>query len=134
MSGITDLNQTLKSLKVTCDNIEYGFASIADESRISRKEVLATFYEDGQLAIIAPQSYLKQQEIEYEGPYAKLTIDIHTSLELVGLTAVMATKLAENGISANVVGAFYHDHVFVQYALKDKATALLKDLKNSSKK
>jgi hypothetical protein len=42
----------------------------------------------------------------------------------------MATKLAEHGISANVVAAFYHDHVFVQYELREKATTLLENLKN----
>jgi hypothetical protein len=131
MSGITDLQETLNSIKVTCDDVEYGFASIENASTIDATKVLATFQENGRLAIIAPAKYLKNNDIDHEGPYAKLTIDIHTSLELVGLTAVMATTLAEHGISANVVAAFYHDHVFVQYALKDKAKELLKSLKSN---
>lgn len=131
MSGFTDLQETLNSIKVSCDNVAYGFASIPDDSGISRDEVLATFHENGRLAIIAPKAYLVSKSIEHEGPYAKLTIDVHTSLELVGLTAIMATKLAEHGISANVVAAFYHDHVFVQYELREKAIKLLEGLKNS---
>jgi len=130
MSGLTDLKQTLQSLKVLCDDIQYGFASLADESLVERDKVLATFHENNRLAIIAPKGYLDSLGIENEGPYAKLTIDVHTSLELVGLTAVMATKLAENGISANVVAAFYHDHVFVQYELREKSITLLENLKN----
>lgn len=129
MSGLTDLQQTLQSLKVLCDDIEYGFASIENESQIDRNKVLATFHENGRLAVIAPLNYLNSLNIENEGPYAKLTIDIHTSLELVGLTAVMATELAKNGISANVVAAFYHDHVFVQYELRKQAIDLLEALK-----
>ena len=130
MSGITDLQETLNSIKVICDEIEYGFVSLKDESIIDRNKVLATFQENGRLAVIAPLSYLNDIGVESEGPYAKLTIDIHTSLELVGLTAVTATKLAVHGISANVVAAFYHDHVFVQYNLKDKAQELLESLKS----
>jgi uncharacterized protein len=130
MSGLTDLQQTLQSLKVICDDVEYSFASVEDESIIDRNTVLATFHENGRLATIAPKAYLDSLGIENEGPYAKLTIDVHTSLELVGLTAVMATALAKQGISANVVAAFYHDHVFVQYALRDKAIGILEDLKN----
>lgn len=42
----------------------------------------------------------------------------------------MATELAEHGISANVVAAFYHDHVFVQYELREKAIQLLEGLKD----
>jgi hypothetical protein len=131
MPGITDLNQTLKSIKVSCDDVQYGFASIDDETLVSRDNVLATFHENGRLAVIAPIEYLGSQNIDNEGPYAKLTIEVHTSLELVGLTAVMATKLAESGISANVVAAFYHDHVFVQYDLRHKATQLLESLEDS---
>jgi hypothetical protein len=130
MSGITDLKQTLQSIKVSCDDIQDSFTSIKDESKVSREKVLATFHENGQLAVIAPKDYLDDLGIENEGPYAKLTIEVHTSLELVGLTAVMATKLADNGISANVVAAFYHDHVFVQYQLREKAIRLLESLKD----
>lgn len=130
MSGITNLQETLKSIKVQCDNIEYAFTSVPDDSGISRAEVLATFQENGRLAVIAPKQYLDSLTIENEGPYAKLTIDVHTSLELVGLTAVMASALAKHGISANVVAAFYHDHVFVQYELRERAIELLEDLKN----
>lgn len=131
MSGLTDLRETLNSIQVSCDNIKYGFASIKDKTLIDRDSVLSTFHENGQLAVVAPKHYLDSKGIENEGPYAKLTIEVHTSLELVGLTAVMATKLAEHGISANVIAAFYHDHVFVQYGLKDKAKQLLEDLKSS---
>ena len=130
MSGLTDLHKTLQTLIVACDDIKYGFASISDESLIDRSKVLATFHENGRLAIIAPQTYLNNLDIECEGPYARLTIDIHTSLELVGLTAVMATKLAEHGISANVVAAFYHDHVFVQFDKRWRAKELLESLRN----
>src|SRR4051812_42080264 len=110
MTGITDLKQALISLKISCDDIEYGFASVADETAIEYERVLATFKENGRLAVIAPRAYLASKNIQSEGPYAKLTVDAHTSLELVGLTAVMATRLADHGISANVVAAFYHDH------------------------
>jgi hypothetical protein len=130
MLGIKDLKQTLQSIKVICDDVEYGFASIEDEKLVSRDKVLATFHENGRLAVIAPKSYLDSMSIDNEGPYAKLTIDVNTSLELVGLTAVMATKLADHGISANFVATFYHDHVFVQYDLRQKTKDLLESLKN----
>ena len=130
MAGITDLKKVLSTLIVVCDDIKYGFASVPKDTGLDTSKVLATFQEDGRLAIIAPQEYLKVKGIKYEGPYAKLTIDAHTSLELVGLTAVLASKLAEHGISANVVAAFYHDHIFVQYELRKKAITLLEELKN----
>ncbi|WP_229764900.1 ACT domain-containing protein, partial [Vibrio cholerae] len=40
-------------------------------------------------------------------------------------TAAFATKLAEHGISANVIAGYYHDHIFVQ---KEKAQQALQAL------
>jgi hypothetical protein len=60
------------------------------------------------MTIVATKEYIQQQDIAYVGTYAKLTIEVHTSLELVGLTAALANALAQNQISANVIAAYYH--------------------------
>ena len=49
----------------------------------------------------------------YEGIFCRITLKVHSSLEAVGLTAVVATELTKQNISANVVAAAFHDHVFV---------------------
>jgi hypothetical protein len=46
---------------------------------------------------------------------------VHSSLEAVGLTAAVSKKLADKGISANVIAAYYHDHIFVQSAKAEEA-------------
>jgi uncharacterized protein len=128
MSGQTDLSEVLKTLKITCDNIQYGFTSVKEIH--SDVEVLGTFRENEGLTVLADVSYFKKNNIQYDGPYAKLTIEVHTSLDLVGLTAVLARKLAEGNISANVVAAYYHDYIFVQYGKYKQAINLLESLKN----
>jgi hypothetical protein len=50
---------------------------------------------------------------------------VHSSLEAVGLTAAVAGALTAAGISANVVAAFHHDHVFVP---ADRAEAAMAQL------
>ena len=45
--------------------------------------------------------------------FRRITLGVLSSLEAVGLTAAVATALTAAGISANVVAAFHHDHVFV---------------------
>mgnify|MGYP001570329292 FL=1 len=129
MTGQTNLSEVLKSMQVSCDNIEYGFASVKDKQVNFDEQVLGTFKENEGLTVIAQKEYLETNNIQYEGPYAKLTIEIHTSLELVGLTAVLAKKLAENQISANVVAGYFHDHIFVQYAVRQKAIEAINNLK-----
>ena len=53
---------------------------------------------------------------------------IHSSLEAVGLTAAVSTKLATKGISANVIAAYYHDHIFVSAEKAELALLALKEL------
>lgn len=130
MSGEKDLQTILKSMSVSCDNVRYGFAIVPSISGLEFNQLQTTFKESEGLAIHASEDYLVSKGLNSEGPFAKLTIDIHTSLEMVGLTAVMAKKLADNGISANVVAGFYHDHIFVQYDLREKAIAALLELKD----
>ena len=64
-----------------------------------------------------------------DGPVLRrITLGVHSSLEAVGLTAAVATALTEAGISANVVAAFHHDHVFVPAGRADDALACLRRL------
>ena len=43
----------------------------------------------------------------------KITLQVYSDLEGVGLTAAVATALAGEGIPCNVVAALHHDHLFV---------------------
>jgi len=129
MTGQTNLSEVLKSMQVSCDNIEYGFASVKGHQINFDDRILGTFKENEGSTIIASKEYFEANDIQYEGPYAKLTIEVHTSLELVGLTAVLAKKLADNQISANVVAGYFHDHIFVQYAVRQKAIEAIDNLK-----
>jgi hypothetical protein len=44
------------------------------------------------------------------------------------MTAAMSAALTAEGVSANVVAAYYHDHIFVPAADADKAMAALASL------
>ena len=58
--------------------------------------------------------------------WARITLGIHSSLAAIGLTARVSGALAERGISANMIAACHHDHVFVPWARREEAmTALL---------
>ena len=125
MTGNINLQEVLNSMQLSCDEVEYGFATTNSSGEISVSDVLGTFKESEGLTILATKQYLEDRGLSYEGPFAKLTVEVHTSLELVGLTAVLASKLAEKGISANVFAAYYHDHIFVQYEARKEAVAAL---------
>ena len=56
---------------------------------------------------------------------ARITLDVNSALDGVGLTAAVAQALAARGIAANVVAGFHHDHVFVPAAQGEAALAAL---------
>lgn len=60
--------------------------------------------------------------------WARITLTIHSSLEAVGLTAAISNALGERGISANIVAAYYHDHVFVAWHRREEALEVLRKL------
>lgn len=62
---------------------------------------------------------------------AWLTIEIHSSLEAVGLTAAMSAVLTEHGISCNVLAGYYHDHLLVPVDRADEAMKVLESLRDS---
>jgi hypothetical protein len=125
VSGQDNLQAVIDSLQVYCDDKQYGFAHVDTAEGISLTDVIGTFQEKEGLTIIAPTEYLVAKKLDFEGPFAKLTIEVHTSLELVGLTAFLAKHLTDAGISANVVAAYFHDHIFVQYNLRQRAIEAL---------
>lgn len=127
MAGILAINELLKSMQPVLKQDEYIFCclagSLADYVHLNP---LATYFEEEGLTLILKAETADKAGITYEGKYSLITLNVHSSPEAVGLTAAVSAKLTEHGISANVVAAFYHDHIFVQ---ADKAHAALNALK-----
>lgn len=59
---------------------------------------------------------------------AWLTVQVHSSLEAVGLTAAMSRILTDRQISCNVLAGFYHDHLLVPADRADEAVEALESL------
>jgi hypothetical protein len=55
-------------------------------------------------------------------------LTVHSALDGVGLTAAVASALADAGIPCNMVAAFHHDHAFVPLDDAPRALAILQDL------
>ncbi len=66
--------------------------------------------------------------------FARITLQIHSALEGVGLTAAVSNVLAEAGIACNVVAGFHHDHLFVPWDRREEALAILKLLSQDARR
>ena len=61
---------------------------------------------------------------------AWLTLEVHSALEAVGLTAAVSAALTTEGIACNVVAGFHHDHLLVPAARAADAMACLEALRS----
>jgi len=57
-----------------------------------------------------------------------ITLTIHSSLDAVGLTALVAGELASQGIACNVIAGYHHDHLLVPATRADDAMQVLSGL------
>lgn len=129
MTGERDLTRLLRGMAPELDPRDWGFACLAPGAAPVRVEGLfARIAEDEGETLVAPLAALVAAGIAAEGPWARITLRVHSALEAVGLTAAVAGALAERGISANVIAAVHHDHIFVQAGRAAEAMAALEAL------
>ncbi len=109
---------------------EVIFCSFPD-SRLEDKLFLCPvgfFAEKEGITLIIDRAIAAQYKITFDATFQAITLNVHSSLEAVGLTAAVAGRLASHGISANVVAAYYHDHIFVPADDAKRALAVLRTL------
>jgi uncharacterized protein len=130
MAGEEDLDTLLALLQpsllpgdfvfCTAANLKYGdFAEL---------QPLASYQEEEGLTLVLAKQSADVPGLAYDAVFQCITLMVHSSLEAVGLTAAVSGKLAANGISANVIAAYHHDHVFVPKNKAQLALQLLTEL------
>lgn len=127
MTGERNLEKLLKSMSPELINGEYVFCTFqnARYGDCGDLEPIASFSESEGLTLVIPKAKADEKNIEYESVFKKITLSVHSSLDAVGLTAAFSNKLAEHGISANVIAGYYHDHLFIQTEFTERAMEAL---------
>lgn len=126
MIGETNLDKLLASMSPKLIAGEYVFCSVqSDYLDFNALSPLATFRESEGLTLVISKEMAIANQLPFESVFRGITLTVHSSLDAVGLTAAVSNKLADNNISANVIAAYYHDHIFVQ---TDKAELAIKVL------
>jgi len=130
MSGEKNLQQLLKSMKPKHNPGEYVFCKIESLEKLNLNEIEMFFKEEEAITLILKKEIAESLHLEYSVVMSWITLTVHSSLEAVGLTAAFSKAFSENGISCNVVAAFYHDHIFVNKKDVEKAMKILNSFSN----
>ena len=131
MDAIRDLDRLLAEMDPVLSEEAYVFLSVGHDEAAewtARLAPLATFREAEGTTFIVERGSAHAHGFDAAPAMRRITLMVHSSLEAVGLTAAVATCLAQAGISANVVAAYHHDHVFVPEADAETAVEALRQL------
>ena len=129
MSGERSLDVLLQRLSPTLHDEEYVFISLpGDYGDHSDLKPLCSFREREGLTLIVPKAMAAAHGLDAESVFRMITLEAHSSLDAVGLTAAVTSRLSDAGISANVVAAAYHDHIFVPARHAKRALRALKHM------
>lgn len=104
----------------------------SDISREAVEQAHGMMVEDEGLSLILPRAEAQKLGFSVDFPFRQITLMVYSSLNGIGLTAAVATALADEGIPANVVSATHHDHIFVPLKQADKALDTLRELQKDA--
>lgn len=126
-SGETNLTQLIRSMQPSLADECFIFCTVAEPVAVSLiPQALGVFHEVEGVTLILEKEVAVAHQIQFCSKWAKITLTVHSSLEAVGFLAAISQPLAAAGISTNVISAFYHDHLFVQWDRRELALEILR--------
>lgn len=98
----------------------------------TRLQPLGMFREAEGVSLILARDQAEAEGFPVVDPMRLITLNVYSALDGVGLTAAVASALADAGIACNMVAALRHDHVLVPAEKAEAALRILQDLQTSS--
>ncbi len=118
----------IENLSPELNSGEYVYCSVDKSYSLSSLNVICVFIEKEGKTIVLDRSAAESRNLEFNGIMSWITLNVYSSLEAVGLTAIVSEALANKGISCNMIAAFNHDHIFVSKQNAEQAMDILKNL------
>jgi len=133
MPGEIDLNAILSNLSPILLPQTWVFCTVSDASYGDFAETLpkAVILEQEGMTLVLEKHIADQYGFSYQGEFNCISLQVHSSLSAVGLTAAISGILANHDISLNMIAGYHHDHLFVPKASAGRALALLAELQKS---
>ena len=128
MAGETDLGRMLATLTVSRREGTYVFVTV-DEPVPLGHGVEAVLTEQEGITVVATIAAAERAGWAFDFEAAWLTLDVHSALEAVGLTAAFSAALGAADIPCNVLAGFHHDHLLVPVDRVDDAIVCLESLR-----
>ena len=130
-TGEMDLAKMLASIKIERRAEPVTMVSLPEPVAIGNG-ILAVLTEREGTTVIATVDEANRRGWPTDFVAVWLTVQVHSSLEAVGLTAAMSRVLTDREIPCNVLAGFYHDHLLVPAERADEAIETLESLADTA--
>jgi hypothetical protein len=128
VAGERDLGRLLAGLDPVLHDELLVYATLPPGSALPAVDVVVQVAEREGTTLVVPAADAQRLGLRHEFPCRRIELRVGSDLEAVGLTAAVAGALASEGIAANVVAGFFHDHVLVPTDRGAEARDVLVDL------
>jgi uncharacterized protein len=132
MAAIHNLDLLLSHLQPVLQPGYFAFLTLPLGSKLDASEILASIREPEGLSVVVSESYATDHALPVQFRAAWITLQVHSDLAAVGLTAAFSSALAQAGISCNVVAGVHHDHLFVPVDQAQQAMLSLQALQQAA--
>ncbi|MBC3936958.1 ACT domain-containing protein [Undibacterium sp. CY7W] len=133
MSGaIRDLSQLLAQMKPVLQDGVYALVCVSHDAERMDLPALVRIREAEGWTLVLEESIAQQAQLTVLFRAAWITLQVHSDLQAVGLTAAFSTALAQAGISCNVVAGAFHDHLLVPFEDAPAAMAVLQAMQQQA--
>ena len=113
--GNFDLENLLRNMQPVLEEEELVFCSLSPDQAEKYSPLSQGYYREREgITIIMGRHLADLDGLHYDFIFKRITLDVFSSLGAVGFLARITEVLAAQGISINVISAFYHDHLYVQ--------------------
>lgn len=126
-SGERDLRVLLGSMQPELNPGSWVFTTVVGPVPAGLDPVVTVVEPEGTTLVVS-RAQADAAGLGYDFVAAWITLKVHSALDAVGLTAAFAGRLADFGMSCNVVAGYFHDHLFVAETDAERAMHELREL------
>lgn len=130
--AIRDLDRLLAGMRPSLQPGRYAFTTLPPGQAIDPASIVASIREAEGLSVVVTETNALALGLPIAFTAAWITLEVHSDLAAVGLTAAFSQALAKAGIGCNVIAGTVHDHLFVPAALAADAMAVLQALQRDA--
>ena len=125
--GERDLDHLLRNMEPILEDEELVFCSLPSHEADEYIAFSQGYYVESEGTTLVMGKHLADlNDLEYNLIFKRITLSVHSSLEAVGFLARITEVLAAQGISVNVISAYYHDYLYIKSSVAEEALNLLK--------